>query len=157
MKIALIMMKYAIPALSVMASLLLAGCAAKQSTFQVYPPDALSTTASPAVVSEGIRQLHNSMGHHYEMKPDGSLSDPSFKQGSRWWSTGKSPKKSTLDLTRSTTEFRNGSGGLVSIEIIRAKNTPAIVIFTCEGKEGAMPVINVFVASLQKQGVKPMR
>jgi hypothetical protein len=101
--------------------------------------------------------MHDALGHHYEQKPDGSRSDPSFKQGSRWWSSGKSQANATVELTRSTMEFRDGKGCLVGIEIIRAKEKPTLVFFTYEGNNGAIPVINAFIASLQKQGVKPVQ
>jgi hypothetical protein len=132
----------------------LAGCASRPSTFRLYPPDALSTTASPAVVAQAISDMHEALGRQAQAKPGGSRGDLSFSQKSRWWGAEKTPGNTAVDLTRSTTEFRDARGRLVSLEIIRDAGAPAVVFFSYEDTNGAMPAINAFVTSLQRQGVK---
>jgi len=137
--------------------LAVAGFAARPkpvSTFEIFSNHVVSTTASPGVVAEARRQVHETLAH-WVTTPDGRRSDPSFREGSEGWtSTGPTVKSPTVTLGRSTTEFDAADGKPLKLEVIAGSDMPTIVFVSYSGEGGPQAVVNAFVSSLQKQGVR---
>jgi hypothetical protein len=140
--------------ISAVAITAFAATAKKQSTFEVYGPEVLSTTASDGIVAAARNDVHELLAH-WIPTPDGHRSDPSFREGSRsWTTTNKTAKTPTTAVGRAKTEFTDADGKKIVIEVIAGKDMPTLVFFSHEGAKDAMSLINTFTASLQKKGVR---
>jgi hypothetical protein len=150
-------MKKQLSILAVISAIAFAAFAAqsrKQSTFEVYGPEVLSTTASDGVVAAARNDVHELLAR-WISTPEGKRSDPSFREGSRGWTTtNKTAKTPTAAVGRAKTEFNDADGKHIVIEVITGKDMPTLVFFSHEGAKDAMTLVNAFIASLQKQGVK---
>jgi hypothetical protein len=130
--------------------------AKKQSTFEIYGEDALSTTAPDGIVAAARHDVHQLLAD-WKTDANGKRHDPSFHEGSRGWTTtAKTEKTPTFAIGRATTEFTDAKGNHLVIEIISGKDMPTLVFFSPPADKGNMTLINAFINSLQKQGVKPI-
>jgi hypothetical protein len=126
----------------------------QQPTFEIYGEDVLATTAPDGIVAHARHEVHE-LFVDWKTDAEGKQHDPSFLESSRSWMTGQPKEAQTLALDRGTTEFNDAQGHHIVIEVIEGKNMPTLVFFSPQSGNGTMPVLNAFVASLQKQGVKP--
>ena len=127
-------------------------CAEDKGTFEVYEASVLVTSAPMSILSHAASQTHEALGHR--VKDDkGRDYDPSFGQISTWWKTGKPSEPQTPAVMRGKTEFKDADGHRIVIEYIWTKGGQTVVFFTHEGKTPEA-VLNAYIASLQKQGVK---
>ena len=126
-----------------------------QPTFEIYGAGALTTTASQDDVCGARYEVCHSLGHWIHGE-DGKISNPSFGEtGQSWSSTTDSYGKSrTRGVGRGKTQFTDAKGSLIVIEEITGDGLPTYVFFTASGDDGSAPVLNAFIASLQKRGVK---
>ena len=122
-----------------------------QPTFVVYGDGALSTTAPASALGAASSDAYRAHVN-YIPNADGKPWDPSFRSGSIYWK--RSDTSSTVN--RAKTEFVDANGHRIMIEKISCTDTPTLVFFSHDGPKGPMPVLNAFVASLQKQGIKPI-
>ena len=125
----------------------------QQPTFEIYGEDVIAVNAPGYMIGGAESDVHR-LFVDWKKDADGKPHDPSFMSASRSWETGKTKETKTTALSRSTTEFNDAQGHHIVIERIAGKNMPTLVFFSPKSGDGTMPVLNAFVASLQKQGVK---
>ncbi len=131
----------------------LAATARKRPMFQVYGPEVVITTAADGVVAAARNDVHELLAN-WIRSSDGQRSDPSFRESSRnWWTDGASAEKSYMG--RSKSEFNDVDGKPIVIEVIEGNDFPAVVFFSHQGARDPTALVNAFIASLQRQGVKP--
>ena len=154
------MKKQIIVILGIIAALAITAVAVAQvrkpPTFEFYGEHVLATNASDGIIAAARRDVHQAFAD-WKTDAAGKAYDSTFHEEAQSWTTkGKSEKEPTLALGRGKTEFNDAKGNHIVIEVIAGKNMPTLVFFSPIGDKGAMTLPNVFAASLQKQGVKPI-
>ena len=125
----------------------------QQPTFEIYGEDVIAVNAPGYMIAGAENDVHR-LFVDYKKDAEGKPHDPSFLSGGRSWETGKTKQTQTLALSRSKTEFNDAQGHHIVIETIAGKNMPTLVFFSPQSGDGTAPVLNAFVGSLQKMGVK---
>ncbi|MEA3212536.1 MAG: hypothetical protein QOE70_5593 [Chthoniobacter sp.] len=126
----------------------------KQSpTFEIYGEDLIAVNAPDYMIAGAENDVHR-LFVDWKKDAEGKPHDPSFMSASHSWDTGKTNQTKTTALSRCTTEFNDAQGHHIVIERIAGKNMPTLVFFSPKSGDGTMPVLDAFVSSLQKQGVR---
>ena len=122
--------------------------------FEIYGEDVIAVNAPDYMIAAAENDVHR-LFVDWKKDAEGKAYDPSFMSASHSWETGKTSQTKTKALSRCTTEFNDVQGHHIVIERIAGKNMPTLVFFSPKSGDGTMPMLNAFVSSLQKQGVKP--
>jgi hypothetical protein len=129
----------------------------KPPTFEFYGEDVIATNAPDGVIAAARHEVHKAFAD-WKKDAAGQPCDPSFLEEGRNWTTKRpSETKPTMVLARGRTEFNDARGNHVILEVIQGKDMPTLIFFSPIGDRGAMTLPNAFAASLQKQGIKPIR
>ena len=145
--------RHLIPPSALVTIVLLAGCAAKQATYELYGKDVLSTTALHKAVAEAVHDTWQALAK-FTADPNGSRHYPSFSQWSRQWGKGESKENTNRVLIRFTTEFDDTSDQHVVIEVISRVDAPTLIVVSCQGPGDPLPVVNKIVSGLEQRGVR---
>ncbi len=124
-----------------------------QPTFRVYGVGALTTTASDGMVAAARHDAHKALGN-WTADKDGRSSDASFQEAASSWSshTGNAGA-----ISRGKTTFTDKEGHHAEMEVVENHDAPTLVFLSNDGGPQAQAaLLNAFISSLQKQGVKPV-
>ena len=146
-------MRHLIHTLALATIALLAGCAAKPATYELYGKDVLSTTALHKTVAEAVHETWPALAK-FTAEPNGSRHYPSLSQRSRHWSKGEPKENANRVLIRFTTEFDDTSDRHVVIEVISRVDAPTLIFVSCQGPGDPLPVVNKIVSGLEHRGVR---
>ena len=131
----------------------LRSASAESGTFEVYGAEVVSTTAPLDAVAAARNEVHRTFAHWIKDHA-GRDSDPTFSEGGQSWTQSKPGQPDNVAVARGKTEFTDAQGHHIKIEVISAKNAPTLVFFSHEGAADRTAILNAFLSSLQKQGVK---
>jgi hypothetical protein len=125
----------------------------QRPTFEIYGEDVIAVNAPDYMIAGAENDVHRKFVD-WKKNAEGQPHDPSFMSAVHSWETGKTKATKTTVLSRCTTEFNDAQGHHIVIETIAGKNMPTLVFFSPKSGDGTAPVLNAFVGSLQKQGVR---